>query len=39
MRFTLIDPEDPAREFSIIVDVSKQVYSGLWLTGMSCAFR
>lgn len=31
MRFTLIDPEDPAREFSIIVDVSKQDYSGMWL--------
>ncbi|KAE8542569.1 hypothetical protein D1P53_001349 [Cryptococcus gattii VGV] len=29
MRFTLIDPEDPAREFSIIVDVSKQDYSGI----------
>ncbi|WVO23041.1 uncharacterized protein IAS62_004386 [Cryptococcus decagattii] len=27
MRFTLLDPEDPAREFSIIVDVSKQDYS------------
>ncbi|KAK4688981.1 hypothetical protein P7C73_g1111, partial [Tremellales sp. Uapishka_1] len=27
MRFTLIDPEDPDREFSILVDVSKQQYS------------
>ncbi|WVQ81849.1 hypothetical protein IAT38_003976 [Cryptococcus sp. DSM 104549] len=27
MRFTLIDPAEPAREFSIIVDVSKSDYS------------
>lgn len=39
MRFTLIDPEDPAREFSIIVDVSKQDYSGMRLTGFTYAFR
>ncbi|WVR00001.1 hypothetical protein IAU59_007143 [Kwoniella sp. CBS 9459] len=27
MRFTLLDPNDPAREFSILIDVSKQDYS------------
>lgn len=28
MRFTLIDPDDPEREFSIVIDVSRQEYSG-----------
>jgi hypothetical protein len=28
MRFTLVDPADPEREFSILIDVSKQEYSG-----------
>ena len=28
MRFTLIDPSDPEREFSVLIDVSKQEYSG-----------
>ncbi len=28
MRFTLLDPADPEREFSIIIDISKQEYSG-----------
>jgi kinetochore protein Spc25 len=27
MRFTLIDPADPNREFSILIDISKQEYS------------
>ncbi|WVF72802.1 hypothetical protein IAT40_007620 [Kwoniella sp. CBS 6097] len=27
MRFTLLDPNNPAREFSILIDVSKQDYS------------
>ncbi|ORY35564.1 putative kinetochore protein SPC25 [Naematelia encephala] len=27
MRFTLIDPSDPEREFSLVIDVSKQDYS------------
>jgi kinetochore protein Spc25 len=28
MRFTLIDPADPDREFSLIIDVSNHEYSG-----------
>lgn len=35
MRFTLIDPEDPAREFSICVDVNQQHYSGSLAVGRS----
>jgi hypothetical protein len=28
MRFTLLDPSDPEREFSMIIDVSKHEYTG-----------
>ena len=28
MRFTLLDPADPDREFSLVLDISKQDYSG-----------
>lgn len=27
MRFTLIDPTDPDREFAIVIDISKHDYS------------
>lgn len=27
MRFTLIDPSDPDREFAIVIDISKHMYS------------
>ena len=30
MRFTRIDPTDPEREFSLVVDVSQQEYSGVF---------
>jgi kinetochore protein Spc25 len=29
MRFTLLDPSDPEREFSMIIDVSKHEYTGM----------
>jgi hypothetical protein len=28
MRFTLIDPTNPEREFMIVIDISKQDYAG-----------
>jgi len=34
MRFTLIDPTNPEREFMIVIDISKQDYAGrLLVTG------
>lgn len=29
MRFTLLDPADPEREFSIVMDISKSDFSGV----------
>lgn len=28
MRFTLLDPTNPEREFLIVIDISKQDYAG-----------
>jgi hypothetical protein len=28
MRFKLLDPADPDREFSLVMDISKQDYQG-----------
>jgi hypothetical protein len=32
MRFTLIDPSNPGREFMIVIDISKFDYSGMSLS-------
>ena len=30
MRFTLVDPADPDREFSLLLDVSQDSYTGMF---------